>query len=628
MRPPRPAAAAAVVALLAILAAPALPGAAGGRALAHAQLVASSPAGGSVLDEPPDEIRLVFSEPLEAELTSFDLADGDGALLLERAGEIDLTDPFVLVAAIPRLDDGVYSVTWRTLSAADGHPASGFFTFGVGNVEDDLPPTPGATADADRDLVAVTGRWLTYLGFMAALGLVIFHRVVVRGAGLPRALSRLIAGGLAASAVGTGVLLVQGALESGDAASYLFASRSGTLLGMRIAVAALGAVGAVILSARLAGPAAAGAGLAGIVVLVVGGHASGLEGPAAMSAGVAHVIGAGVWAGGLVALLLLALRPAVMGPERPTLRQAVPRFSALALTSVGVMGVSGVYSAWAQTGELLPLDTEYGRVLVLKSVAAVVAIGVGAISFLDLGSLVPWLGGLASRLRFELAAVAVVLGLTAMLATTPPLEEPRGVAIEPIPNAFGVVAPDMGMTIGPGRPGVNRVTVTTSGSLATVGGLELGLERLDGGSSTRVPLTLAGMEGMEQMEGMDHVAMADPDGDGTISWYADAILLPADSEWDTTVHIVGDSGDEFGRQRFSFTMDAARVDEGRLTSLVNVGTGVAVLLIVGGALGVGLGLGGMGLPRCDAAASRVALVGSGIVAALLGVVVGASTLLV
>ena len=54
------------ISVLVLLVGPALPGSAGGRALAHAQLVASSPGAGTTVPEPPAEIRLIFSEPLEA----------------------------------------------------------------------------------------------------------------------------------------------------------------------------------------------------------------------------------------------------------------------------------------------------------------------------------------------------------------------------------------------------------------------------------------------------------------------------------------------------------------------------------------------------------------------------------
>ena len=79
------------IALLALLVAPALPGSTGGRVLAHAQLVASSPGSGAILPEPPTEIRLVFSEPLESQVTSLDVATQDGTPVLARAGKVDRT---------------------------------------------------------------------------------------------------------------------------------------------------------------------------------------------------------------------------------------------------------------------------------------------------------------------------------------------------------------------------------------------------------------------------------------------------------------------------------------------------------------------------------------------------------
>ena len=76
---PRLRALAGILAAVAVLVMPALPGGSGARVLAHAQLVASSPGAGAVVPESPDELRLVFSEPLEAQATSLDLADERGA---------------------------------------------------------------------------------------------------------------------------------------------------------------------------------------------------------------------------------------------------------------------------------------------------------------------------------------------------------------------------------------------------------------------------------------------------------------------------------------------------------------------------------------------------------------------
>ena len=181
MRPPRAWRLACAGALIALLVAPAMPGAAGGRVLAHAQLVASSPGSGAIVPEAPDEIRLVFSEPLEAGLSSADVADLNGNVLLERAGTVDPDDPYALVVVgAPLEDGGIYLVTWRSLSAADGHAAQGFFYFGVGDVPGNLAGGPGGMVHSATDPLGVIGRWLTYIGILLALGIAVFQRVVLR----------------------------------------------------------------------------------------------------------------------------------------------------------------------------------------------------------------------------------------------------------------------------------------------------------------------------------------------------------------------------------------------------------------------------------------------------------------
>ena len=620
MRPPRWWHIASAIALITLLVAPALPGAAGSRVLAHSQLVASSPAAGTTVPESPAEIRLVFSEPLEAQVTSLDVVSG-GTAVLSRAGGIDPADPYALVVADPELPDGVYMLTWRTLSAADGHTAQGFFTFAVGEQRVLPQVADGGMTHTDADPLRVTGRWLTYLGLLLALGLAIFHRVVIREGPMPRRLVQLLAAGLALSAVATAVMAILAGLETPSVGEYMTGSRNGALQLARAAVAAIGAVALVVVPLRLAGIAAGGTGFIGILLLVVAGHSAALPGFVPIVGQLVHVVGAAVWIGGLAGLLALTLRPQLVTTGQPPgMRAIVPRFSALALVSIGLVGLTGVYSAWLQTGALVTFETEYGRTLIVKSALAAAAFGIGGLNYFDGGRMLARLAGFRPRLMVEVTTAAAVLLVTAVLAATPPNEGVSGVAIEPIPDAFGEVAPGMSMEVAPGRPGLNRVVVTTSEAMAGVN-LELSLDRLDDGSTTRVPLTHEGMVGLE---GMGHAGMEMGSTDGTIDWIAGSLVLPAGSEWDTSVRILLTDGTEVSRQRFAFTVTDTGIDEGRVTTLLNPAVGVAVLLLLGGALGVGLGLGGMALPRCEAAASRLALLGGGAMAIILGALIGAS----
>jgi copper transport protein len=622
MRVPRWWRLAGATAVLALLAIPAVPGT-GSRVLAHAQLVASSPASGAVLPESPDELRLVFSEPIEGEATALDLAGLDGTPVLDRAGTVDPEDPYALVVAPPDLADGIYTLTWRSLSAADGHVADGFLYFGVGNVEGSLPVSSGHTVHGETDVIGVIGRWLTYVGLLAALGLATFQWLVLREGRMPRRLAQLLAAGLAIAAIATLVTAVASGIEAGTGAAYLFESRTGVLQVARAGVAALGAALLLIGPERFARPVAITAGFAGIVLLVVAGHASAVEGQAAIAAGVVHVTAVGIWLGGVAGLLLLLLRPAwIAGSAPPPMRTAVPRFSALALASIGLVIATGAYSAWVETGTILPIGTEYGRTLIIKSALVLGALTVGGLNYFDGGRMRNWLDGFPTRIKVEVLLGAAILAMSAVLATTPPVDEASGVAIEPVPDAFGEVAPGMSMEVIPGRPGVNRIVVRTPEAMVAVDRMELGLEDLDNATSTSVPLVLEGMAGGESMPGMEHTTHVTPNPDGTIDWTAGAIVLPADSHWDASVRILTNDGTELQRQRFSFALDDSGISEGQVEPLLTWGLVIGLALFVGGAVGLGLGLGGFILPRCENLASRVALIGGGTVAIGLGLLIG------
>jgi len=627
IRAPRSWRLAGAIAGVVLLAGPALPWPAGGRVAAHAHLVASSPGAGSIVPDAPAELRLVFSEPLEPQFTSLDLVADDGAVVLSRAGEIDPEDPYALVVSDLDLTDGIYQVNWRTLSAADGHTAEGFFSFAVGPLIGSLPGAGGMT-HTETDPARVAGRWLTYIGLLLALGIAVFHRVVIRSGHMPRTLVRLLAAGLGISALATLGVAIAAAAEAGSVVDYLVGSRNGALQLARAAVAGAGATALLVVPPRLAGIVAAATGLAGIALLVGAGHATALPGSVPFLAQVIHVVGAAVWIGGIVGLLALLVRPGLLNERdrRPAMRTFVPRFSALALVSIGLVAMTGVYAAWIQTGALLTAETDYSRTLLLKSGFALGALALGGLNFLDGGRMRDWLDGMRWRLTMEAAAVGVVLLFTAALAITPPTEEATGVGIEPIPDAFGEVMPDLGLDVVPGRPGVNRVVVYTSDALAAGSpSLELVLDRIDSGTTTRVPLVILGMAGMDHGEGI--AGMYDVNADGLVEWVADAVVLPAGSAWDTSVLILTQDGTELTRQRFAFTLGEASIEEGRTSTLLDPATGVAIVLFLGGALGLGLGLGGMPLPRCEPLASRLALVVGGTVAALLGVAIGASRLI-
>ncbi|MBO0908667.1 copper resistance CopC family protein [Arthrobacter sunyaminii] len=127
-------------------------------ALAHDELVSSTPADGTVLEEAPAELELVFSSELMDIGNKVIVADAAGTNLVE-------SDPVLnretLVQALPALENGAYQVNWRAVSS-DGHPITGTFSFtvdapGSDAAETNAPagtPTESAAASATAEPTA------------------------------------------------------------------------------------------------------------------------------------------------------------------------------------------------------------------------------------------------------------------------------------------------------------------------------------------------------------------------------------------------------------------------------------------------------------------------------------------
>jgi methionine-rich copper-binding protein CopC len=98
---------------------------------AHSDLLRSSPISDTVLSASPGEIIFFFSEPVVVETSDVQLVDAADAPydLNDFHHHGDATNPGLGVQ--PNLPSGVYTVRWNVISATDGHPASGSFSFEV-----------------------------------------------------------------------------------------------------------------------------------------------------------------------------------------------------------------------------------------------------------------------------------------------------------------------------------------------------------------------------------------------------------------------------------------------------------------------------------------------------------------
>ncbi|MGF3053137.1 copper resistance CopC family protein [Microbacterium sp. YY-03] len=101
-------------------------------ALAHEELISSTPSAGQELETAPETIMLTFSAEVMTMGAAIIVVDADGTDWVLDEPVVDYSEvTAVLDASMP---DGGYEARWRVVSS-DGHPISGIIPFTVGDAE-------------------------------------------------------------------------------------------------------------------------------------------------------------------------------------------------------------------------------------------------------------------------------------------------------------------------------------------------------------------------------------------------------------------------------------------------------------------------------------------------------------
>lgn len=371
-----------------------------GAADAHALLTKTTPADEASLEQPPTTVELTFSESVGTDLGYVRVIDNksgervDDGVVTHPAGRSDTVS-----VGLDDIGDGGYVVSYRVISA-DSHPISGSFTFGVGEAAPtESTPAQSATntpqtAPADP-VVAVLypiARWVGYAGIVLLGGAVALRTCWPESLGRDRAW-RLLWTGWGALVVGTVLcVLLQGAYAAGRGVLSVFdlslldatlRTNYGRMLCLRLVIAAV--LGVLMARARSTGRPARWleatwvlAGLGTALTFSASGHAvAGFAPWLTMASGALHLAASAVWMGGIVVVLAVLLPMAGDAEVIAGLR----RFSRIAMTSVGVIAVSGTYQAWREIREWDALwDSRYGTLVLIKIAAFVVLVGLGALA--------------------------------------------------------------------------------------------------------------------------------------------------------------------------------------------------------------------------------------------------------
>lgn len=414
---------------------------------AHAELLDTDPTEGQVLDAPPEELTLTFNEPVGVNEGSARLIDADGTEQVLAARSVDSR----LVATTPSdLGPGSYLLAWEVVSA-DGHPISGGLAFVVEDVDaaspsDDggdagastAPPVPEQSSEPARpelaplssDVPRAVAQAVQYLGSLSAIGaavVLVFLLPAGHTPGLGRRLSSAVTVSAAAGLIGSLALIPTSGLARTRIGEGTFTDpevwADGTQFGQG-AASALAAGGLLVLalrssvrsrSGRAARPGRAPlllvlGGIAAVVAApILVGHTRSVD-PAwlVVASDAVHLLAAGIWLGGLLALVVVLTVGDSPASERALV---VSRFSGIAAGVVALLGLTGVLLGWRILGSWAALvQTAYGLTLLVKLGLVAVAVAIAAYNRFRLLPRVR-AGGTSRTLRRVVAVEGLVLVL-------------------------------------------------------------------------------------------------------------------------------------------------------------------------------------------------------------------------
>ena len=427
-------------------------------AAAHTALIETVPDNRESLATPPEELTIVFAEPVDPKSVRLEILtlEGESVEGVQRTTP-DSPSSAIIVFSLPPLPAGIYGLPWQTVGP-DGHRVAGEVVLGIGAVDAAALEAASfvTTPPLDRtlEIAAIVGRYVFYVGlslFAGAVWLLWWRRMrcpegvsvgpldVLEGtaARTLRWASIILLAGVAARFVPTIWALARG-YDTGSATRDLVdavTSQTGItgLVGLGLAVVIL-AMSSKLTTSRdgMMFAAAAAGGAAVAVTGVVNSHTAQLA-DSALGIWVAtvHIVGAAVWVGPVILFALTTIGAGWRLLE-PVERRAAARavfgdFAPWALLAFVLIVLSGVQSSLITVGGAL-LDGRYGTVLLVKLlVVLVVLVPLGMYH----DTLAGWLARrrprsrtprrIAPSLRIEAAAMVAVLLLAAVLTSVNPV---------------------------------------------------------------------------------------------------------------------------------------------------------------------------------------------------------------
>jgi copper transport protein len=389
----------------------------------HASLIRSDPPANVLLETAPQIFRLWYDEELAPGLSIISILDRSNFVVLQ-GGVVNRQDSKVLDLPVERIRPGIYTVSWKVLSAVDGHITRGAFAFIF------LPPGTDPATLLERGSAAITrqglGRsllfavqalagWIHLIGLFIGVGSLHFTLVVLgigRRAGGETHIAREQ---LLGPTIGLVTMAMTAALISGvlwweinthltsdtTLAHYLFrpvllpyllGSRTSQSMVLRLCLLLLVLV--FLHEARKTSPPSLlllgyceAVGAVTLLALALSSHSAATwSNPLAVVIDMLHLWAAALWVGGLIVLAVLL--PRSLGESQPLgtpplLAGAMRKFTPWAIGSVAVLVLTGAIQVALHIPRPQALaKTSYGWALSLKLLLVLPMLFLGGVNSL------------------------------------------------------------------------------------------------------------------------------------------------------------------------------------------------------------------------------------------------------
>jgi len=457
-----------VLALLALLAAVA----SAGTADAHAVLVGSTPSNGAHLDHPPSNVSVQFNEPVEAAFAPLYVTDRTGTRVDVGEARPDSNDRSVVTAGLKPLGPGLYTAQYRVTSL-DGHPVQGVIAFTVGANTGDLPlqipsaPTPTAlTMAAALAHGGIQGLAVLLAGLGTFLVIVWWPVVGTQPKGPRRLATVLTLLFVVLGLVEVGIYAMRASGETFSLGLVLQAvrqTRTGWLWLARSLIASL--AGVLLANAdRLRPGFVKGLGLVPgavlLLTLTLQSHAMATQRFTPVLADFLHLLALAPWVGGLVGFIWVGATVLRGTSGSEVFQRVVPRFSKIAIGSVMLLVITGVYGSKLHIPNVQALiHTTYGRTLIAKVVLLLPFVALGGVNLIRRGA-----GHFRRLIWAEVLMAALIFAAAGLLTSIPP----AGVEIASRPGGFVGTTQGEGLTIklrvDPNRIGATNPWITVNRS--------------------------------------------------------------------------------------------------------------------------------------------------------------------